>query len=243
MHFRRLTFIAGIVFLASACNKDVQLGGSCGTEEAPLAGELVEGETAVDELVRLQRDGVCTSFQCLTEGGLAPYCTEQCSYTDSTNNDCLTDSDCTVQEEHCIDKQCKADDCPDGFVCDTVQETGPLANTRYCLRQRGCVTNFDCGDVSNVRCETVACLDACLLMSGDRSSCTTHYLHCQPREDIPYCLCPGETEPTSATCESNRVTCTPPDGDAFPSGSVTLTGMCVGIDQTAGNTLVTSDGT
>lgn len=238
MHFRGLTLFAGIVLFAASCNDDKQLGGNCGTEEPPLAGELVEGETAVDEIVRIQRDGVCESFQCLTEGGLAPYCTETCSYESSSNLPCNSDIDCRVSTEHCIDRVCKADNCPDGFLCDNVQENGPLANTRYCVRERGCLTNFDCGDVGNVRCEIVACLDACLL-SANSAECDTHYLHCQPRTEIPYCLCPGETEPTATTCESARITCVPPEGrPAFPSGAVSLRGICVGNNQTLGNELV-----
>ncbi|MBC7792192.1 MAG: hypothetical protein H7Z43_00665 [Clostridia bacterium] len=231
--------------LASACNKDVQLGGACGANAPPLRGEVVEGETAVDELVRIERDGVCNSFQCLTEGGLASYCTELCSYDDSSDTACTSDVDCGIREEHCIQGQCKADDCAAGFVCDTVQENGPLASTRYCVRERDCVTNFDCGDVGNVRCETVACLDACLLTSGDRNTCASHYLYCQPRVELTYCLCPGETEPTNATCTPSQLTCTPPNGDPFPAGAVTLRGICVGNDQKTANTLVsaTADGT
>lgn len=245
MHFRGLTLIASIALIATACNEDRQLGGNCGTQTPPLEGEIVEGETAVDEVVRVERDGVCESFQCLTEGGLAPYCSELCSYdSESSNDTCNTDADCRFQDEHCIDHQCKEDDCPEGFICDTVQETGPLASTRYCQRQRGCVTNFDCGDVSNVRCVTIACLDACLLSSGDRDDCDSHYLHCQPRTELPFCLCPGEQEPSNGvTCDASVLVCDPSEGDPFPAGSVTLRGICVGNDQVVGNQVATADGT
>ena len=224
------------VCVTSACNTEESLGGSCGTDAPVLAGEIVEGETAVDEVVRIERDGVCGSFQCLTEGGLAPYCTEECSYDGGSSNvSCTTDNDCSKSDEHCVGEVCRADDCPSGFVCSQVQEAGPLKDKRYCTRQTGCLNNFDCGDVGNVECVVLVCLDACLLAG---TSCDTHFLTCQPREQVPFCLCNGETEADNTKfCDIDALACQPPAGDAFPVGAAMLQGTCVGTKQTISRAL------
>ncbi|MEZ0314000.1 MAG: hypothetical protein ACAI38_19685 [Myxococcota bacterium] len=220
----------------AACNAEEPLGGACGTDAPILEGEIVEGETAVDEIVRIERDGVCGSFQCLTEGGLAPYCTEECRYESSSSNaTCTTDNDCSDDEEHCIDGLCRGDDCPSGFTCNQVQEAGPLRDKRYCTRQTGCLNNFDCGDVGNIQCVVLVCLDACLLAN---TSCEQHFLTCQPREEVPFCLCNGETEASNSNfCEAEALACQPPLGDAFPVGAAVLRGTCVGSRQSVSKTL------
>lgn len=229
MRLQKLIGLLCVLVAASACNDEAPLGGACGTDAPVLAGEIVEGETAVDEVVRVERDGVCESFQCLTEGGLAPYCTAECKYEDSSEDSCTTDNDCSDDEEHCVAGICRKDDCDEGFVCNQVQEAGPLKDKRYCTRQTGCLNNFDCGDVGNVECIVLVCLDACLLAG---TSCETHYLTCQPREAVPFCLCNGETEASNANfCEETALACQPPSGDAFPVGAARLQGTCVGKDQ------------
>jgi len=224
------------VFAIAACNTTQPLGNACGDDVPPIAGEVVEGENAVDELVRIQRDGVCDSFKCLTEGGLAPYCTDTCEYdSKSSNTSCTQDSECKNKNEHCIDAVCKSDDCPSGFTCRVAEDAGPLAGQRFCERQVGCLTNFDCGDVGSLRCEQLLCTDACNLIGGN---CDTHFLTCQPRESVPYCLCNGEAQASNATfCDQAALVCTPPGGTAFPENAAFIKGTCVGIKQTANKPL------
>ena len=92
----RLQGLIVVAVALAACNAEEPLGGACGTDAPILEGEIVEGETAVDEVVRIERDGVCGSFQCLTEGGLSPYCTEECRYESGS-----TGTSCTTVERPC----------------------------------------------------------------------------------------------------------------------------------------------
>jgi hypothetical protein len=179
---------------------------------------------------------VCTSFECLTEGGLAPYCTEECKYDDSSSKaSCTTDQDCSKSNEHCVANTCQSDDCPKGFTCRQMQDAGPLKDKRFCARQRDCVNNFDCGDVGNIECVITVCIDVCLLKGA---SCDTHYLTCQPRTEVPYCLCNGETEASNSHyCDVSALACQPPSGDAFKVGDAVLRGICVGKDQTVAKPL------
>lgn len=230
-----MSALAVFAIAGAACNTTQPLGNACGDNAPPLQGEVVEGENSVNELVRIQRDGVCDSFKCLTEGGIAPYCTDPCSYDKSTNASCTSDVDCKTKSEHCIDNVCKADDCPNGFTCRVAQRAGPLAGQLFCLRQTGCLTNFDCGDVGTLRCMQLLCTDQCNLIGGN---CDTHDLTCQPRETVPWCLCNGEAAASNATfCDQSALVCTPHGSTALPENAAYIKGVCVGTKQTVNNPL------
>jgi hypothetical protein len=175
-----------IGLLLSACESD-DLGQPCGTTPAPV-GTPVEGENPVLEVVRVERDGDCESFQCLTHRGLPPYCTRSCelSETEAEPKSCTSDDQCTggmfasgvtgrcidgtcaCEEDddcptakHCADGICRDDDCPKGYWCKEVQQIGPLAGQRFCVFKDGCTSNFFCEDLGNMECRELGCFGAC----------------------------------------------------------------------------------
>jgi hypothetical protein len=177
----------GLLLLLAACETD-DLGKRCGTEAAPVV-DPVGDEVPVVEVVRLERDGECESFQCLTHRGLPPYCTRSCALDAPTlkQKSCSTDEQCEdgefargarghcvggkcVCEEHgecrapfhCADGRCVDDDCPAGFWCDAVQPVGPLAGERLCVMREGCQTNANCEEFGVMECRKLGCYDACL---------------------------------------------------------------------------------
>lgn len=169
-----------------ACESD-DLGQPCGTTPE-LASSPVEGEDPDLEVVRVERDGVCESFQCLTHRGLPPYCTRSCSLSgpdeqpQSCTGDeqcsggmfasgatgrcldgtcaCEDDSDCPTPKQ-CADGVCRDDDCPKGYWCKEVQEVGPLVGRRFCVFKDGCTTNFFCEDLGNMECKQLGCFGSC----------------------------------------------------------------------------------
>jgi hypothetical protein len=184
---RATTFwlIAGLA--VPACEKD-DLGQPCGTEPTSI-DDPIGGEVPTIEVVRVERDGECESFQCLTHLGLAPYCTRDCELETPAvkQKSCTSDADCTGgefaagQSGHCIEGKCECeedvecesplqcaggrcrdDDCPEGYWCKTVQEVGPLANRRYCTFNNLCSRNADCEAFGVMECRQLGCFDACL---------------------------------------------------------------------------------
>ncbi len=71
----------------------------------------------VDSPASFYRNSVCDSFICVSSLTRSNYCSKAC-FTDSQ--------------------------CPDGFVCATLQPVGPYADTKFCLLQKVCNTNNDC---------------------------------------------------------------------------------------------------
>jgi hypothetical protein len=223
----RLLVIASLAVVAACEESDV--GEKCGTPVGPLDAEIIEGEQPVDEIVRMQRDGACESFQCLTHKGLAPYCTETCTYEGSSSNKtCAGDGDCTKDGESCVDNQCKSDSCDPGFQCRQVQEVGPLADQRFCVRKIGCASNFDCDDLDKMECAQLGCLDSDFLLP---SSEDVHFLSCQPRDELP-CICNGQTD-KNVVCADGELICDPGTGNPWPTSTVAQVGVCVGKEQTA----------
>jgi hypothetical protein len=180
-------FAAAALLLADvACEKE-DLGKACGTPPDAVVNP-VGGETPTIEVVRVERDSTCDSFQCLTQLGVPPYCTRICKLEAAPNaTSCKADTDCAgapfsgtthpgvcvdgtclCREDsqckdptHCADGACVDDDCPNGFWCERVQDVGPLAKSRYCVYKTGCQTNIQCEDLSNIACNKLGCFDAC----------------------------------------------------------------------------------
>ncbi|MEK7706097.1 MAG: hypothetical protein AAB426_14145 [Myxococcota bacterium] len=187
--------------LCTGCQSN-DLGRPCGDDAPPIPAQAVDGEEPVIEVVRLQRDSACETFQCLTHRGLAPYCTRECE---------------------------KKSDCPVGFVCEQVQEQGPLALKKYCVFERACGRNIDCGDLGNIRCAKLGCLDACSLQPV---GCEFHALHCEERSDLGCECLPDQLGNPRDTCDDVDLVCTPASlGTTLPTGSVAQLNVCVPVDE------------
>ncbi len=185
MRASTLWLITGVGLMA--CEED-DLGQPCGTEPTAVE-DPIGGEVPVVEVVRVQRDGECDSFQCLSHRGLTPYCTRECELEApaAEPKSCTTDADCTGgefgsgQSGHCIEGTCECeedaecrsplhcagghcrdDDCPAGYWCKTVQEVGPLTGNRYCVFSDTCTRNADCEAFGVMECRRLGCFDACL---------------------------------------------------------------------------------
>ncbi|MBI3180381.1 MAG: hypothetical protein HYZ27_12010 [Deltaproteobacteria bacterium] len=177
-----------VLLLAAGCETS-DLGKPCGSEPSALGDPVVEGESAVVEVVRVERDVNCESFQCLSHRGLHPYCTESCELDEPPHSpkSCTSDGQCTggmfannvqghclggrcqcvkdsecVEPLHCFDGVCLDDDCPKGFWCKRVQDVGPLANELFCTFKAGCIENTDCEELGTIECRHLGCFDACL---------------------------------------------------------------------------------
>jgi hypothetical protein len=190
-------WLVGLLLPGFACQTN-DLGKPCGSALTDLGTEPIAGEQPVIEVVRIERDQACETFQCLTHRGLHPYCTRVC------------DQD---------------GDCPTGFACEAVQEVGPLADKKYCVYKLGCQRNIDCKDLGNILCVKFACLDACLV-TGDSNDCQFHQLKCYDRADLG-CQCPQSAE-ANAVCSDEEVICQPAGaGEALPAGAVHQLNACV----------------
>ena len=200
-----------------ACEKE-SLGNACGTPPEPVVNP-VGGETPVIEVVRVERDSACESFQCLTQRGVPPYCTRTCKLNAAPEpKSCDGDTNCTAEPfsgtdhpgvcvdgkctctddiqckepTHCADGACVDDDCPSGFWCERIQEVGPLANSHYCVYKTGCQTNIQCEDLGNMSCNQLGCFDACLrdFYTCDKPKST----HCDDLECYKDCIHTGGTQ-------------------------------------------------
>ncbi len=209
---------------ASACEKS-DLGKTCGTVPTEIS-DPIGGEVPTIEVVRMERDGDCESFQCLTHRGLSPYCTQTCEIDTPPNKQktCTLDDDCkggefaSGQVGHCVagkctceldeecddplqcsDGRCRDDDCPEGYWCKTVQDVGPLAGQRFCVFREGCQANGDCEDFSTMSCKKLGCFDACL---RGYHSCTVANSACVDLEC--YAPCP-RVAPEVHYCPGNHI--------------------------------------
>ncbi|MEM6732900.1 MAG: hypothetical protein AAF658_15195, partial [Myxococcota bacterium] len=152
-----------------ACDDD-DIGEPCGTPPTDIFNAPIDGEVPVTEIVRLERDRACETFQCITHSGLSPYCTQTCELDPGMPGDaCENYRDCDpvfgdpTENKYCVDGTCIDDDCPAGFVCRELQDVGTLAGESYCVRKSGCADNIDCEDLGNVECRPLGCLDRCFL--------------------------------------------------------------------------------
>ncbi len=208
-----------------ACEKN-DIGRRCEPDLGNLPPDAVGGEQPVDEIVSVQRNGACESFQCLTHGGYPSYCTRSCTYTSKPEHAkaCTEDSDCS-KPYHCHDGTCQDDDCPSGFVCSTVQEAGPLKGQLFCVRKEGCDSNFDCEELGEIVCEKLGCLDDTLLDPN-----ASNHLTCVDKaSELSFCTCPdGEDE-----CDDDALTCVPPGASSpWAAGTVQQRGVCQRKDAT-----------
>jgi hypothetical protein len=209
-----------VMTVCAACNVD-DTGDLCQSPNVSFVADPIVGESPVVEVVNLTRDANCLQFSCLTAQGLPSYCTHGCRYDVPAHNAaaCVSDSDCKLPQ-HCHDNVCNDDNCPPGFFCEIPEATGSLGSTPYCMRQTGCSTNPDCGDVAHVSCTTVGCYDSCL---NTAQSCTLHRRICAPISTLR-CTCADG----SASCADSELTCQPEGAPApFAAGAVAQQGMCL----------------
>lgn len=206
----------------SACDEH-DVGRPCTArtvDEVPA--EPVGGEHPVGENVSVQRDGDCESFQCLVHRGYGPYCTRNCSYKESTKKGaCATNGECK-RPLHCFEGACQDDDCPAGFECREVQETGPLAGQLFCVQKEGCTENYDCEALGDVECRTLACYDQTLRA---QEGVTEHLLTCIDETELrSFCFCPEYPTNMPLTCQ--YPTCDPDTSDPWPENSVEVRRVC-----------------
>lgn len=176
--------------LALGACEDDDVGEPCTAEIQAQPAEPIDGERAVLEVVSLSRDQACETFQCLRHQGLEPYCTEECRFTEeSSDSPCEDDNGCSG-DEYCEGGQCRKDDCPDGFWCRQIQETGPNVNKTFCTR-RVCNDTQDCFAIGGYQCVTHGCYDACLRNDAG-TQCDFNQRVCEPFSALAdICQCQG----------------------------------------------------
>jgi hypothetical protein len=111
-----------------ACQKD-DIGIPCVGMNLPNAG----GSTSEGDVIRAEGPEIveynvnfpCDGVVCVATIGSGGYCSKEC----------------TEDRE-----------CPQAFVCRTVQDYGPLADRKYCV-WRQCKTDADCGDPWTMTCK------------------------------------------------------------------------------------------
>lgn len=215
----RYAILFSCVALVAACESD-DIGTRCEPEgDAPSPTEPVAGEETLVEVVALERDGDCESFQCLSHRGYPPYCTRECKYESDKGKACVSDADCK-KPDHCFEGRCGEDDCPQGFVCGRVHEMGRNADSLFCLRRENCGSNIDCEDLGNVSCQKLGCVDQRLLENDPNAAPN---LVCVDREELSFCACPGGNE----SCGDAELICDPVDADAWEAGSVEQRSACL----------------
>lgn len=207
-----VSFLALAACLSLAACQSSDLGKPCSGTPIDACANPIDGETPVIEVVGVQRDEACQSFQCLSQKGFGPYCTQSCG---------------------------TAQDCPDGFTCQQVQNVGPLANQKFCVFQTGCTHNSDCHNLGNVQCVNLGCVDECLCGSCDSSasSCPSgtspiHVLKCYGLKTL------GCTCPTLTSCTDAELTCKPDGVTLLPTSAVAQVNACVPnayVDNASGN--------
>ncbi|MCK5690523.1 hypothetical protein KAI87_14685 [Myxococcota bacterium] len=222
-----LIFVLPVGVLSlGACEYESDVGTPCGTSTDPIE-DPIQGEDPIVEVVRVQRDEICESFQCITHSGLDPYCSQICTIdaADEDSKSCLSDAECK-EPNQCLDGKCRESDCPAGFWCKELQAVGPIAGDLYCISREGCTHNLDCGDTAKVECRKLGCYDSCL---DEDTSCTTHSLVCQDLEDMePCCVSPeGGCLDDGEVCPDSLLEVHPPTSPtAWPMGSVQQHNVC-----------------
>jgi len=212
------------VALVCGCTTD-DIGKRCEAKPTPvIASEPVGGEHPTNEIVAVQRNGSCESFECLSHRGYPAYCTRACAYdTKTAKGECTTNADCT-RPLHCYLGQCQDDDCPSGFECRPVQTVGPLAGQLFCVQKENCAGNFDCESLGHVDCKKLACFDALWLENKKPDGSGT--LTCSTREDVPYCQCPADQQASGVdSCLHPR--CDPEDANAWDINATEFRDVCV----------------
>lgn len=222
------------IFATAACETS-DVGQLC--EDAPptaIGDEPVGGEEPLVEMVRVRRDQACESFQCLQHNGLPAYCTEECKFIEAESTPaCTTDGDCSGEAKCAQDGKCRLDDCPTGFACQTVQETGPLAEHQFCVR-RTCQNNLDCGNLGVLECVEHACYDKCL-KQGPNETCEVHAVVCDESKDFfgngeVECSCANNAE--NFACGDDQLRCALPESvHVWPENSVVRQRFCLARDR------------
>lgn len=225
LHLAGWFFVGLLSTTLLGCEKE-KLGTLCGTDPTEFNGEVVVNENPTVEVVRIQRDGACESFQCLHHQGLHGYCTRTCELDPLPSNvkSCALDSDCKEDGFFCVDGKCRDDDCPSGFRCTTVQDVGPLAGKRYCTFITGCNNNTDCEALGDITCQQHGCTDVCNI---EGASCDFHQLVCQPADEVP-CVCNGQPIGGKPSCTDAELICQNPGAPTpYPQGSVAQKSFCI----------------
>lgn len=220
---------AGVLLIVVCGCEQAQLGQRCGTSPEPLPAEPIVAEDPVGEIVRLQRDGTCASFQCLTHRGLEPYCTRECTYPDAPDApDCARDADCEPPN-HCFRGQCRDDTCPGGFACRQIADVPKLNDALFCVMKSGCDDNFDCESLGEMECRDVGCVDRCQLPQNrdGASACSDSRLSCVSLDGLN-CAC----EEGGTDCSDSELICQPQStADPLPAGAVARRTYCMPVDQ------------
>lgn len=242
----QLALLAPVLALSmtvAGCESD-DVGKACGTDANTPPPDPIAGEEPVLEVVRMERDGTCETFQCLRHAGISPYCTRECEFENvGTRKSCTSDDDCTAPR-YCSDGECRDDDCPNGFWCRQVQETGPIAGQQFCVRRDSCEQNLDCEKIGELICVPRGCYDVCLtegrtcetdedcpgsssmFCDDDICRCRYHELVCEVEDELP-CRCPGGEQSTDLDCADEDLECAElTQTEQWAEGSVTRKGIC-----------------
>ena len=221
-HISHVLFALSLSVLAGCIQKD-DVGKVCGSALVGIGEDPIVGETPIQEVIRLERDKKCLSFQCLEHRGLPAYCTKECSEDVSAEGSsaCITHQDCPAPQ-YCSAGKCVSDGCGPGYWCQEIQEIGPLAGTSYCVRRENCTRNSDCGALGAVDCIAYGCFDECLA----NPECETHRYTCLPKEELPCACLENTTTATGACSDADYVCQSPTDGGIWPIGSVQQIGIC-----------------
>lgn len=223
---RAILLMACAYVTAAGCSAD-DTGVLCQSPNFVSVAAPIIGETVLTEAINVTRDPNCLQFSCLTAQGLPSYCTQGCRYDAAPQKPvtCMADTDCKLPL-HCHEGICNDDSCPAGFFCQTPVPTGSLSAEALCIRQTGCLTNPDCGDVASLACTRVGCYDSCLALDSN-TPCTTHRKVCAPLRELQ-CSCADGSQ----DCADSERTCTPPatppaQAITLPLGAVITEGVCL----------------
>ena len=219
-----LLFVSWLCFLLlfTACIEKDNTGIACGEPLGTQPSDPIPGETPIVEIVRIQRDANCLSFQCLEHAGLPAYCTRNCNHLDTSNSISCTDPSQCPTSSYCHLGKCVNDDCPAGYWCQEVQREGPLAGQNFCVRRSNCLLNSDCEALGQMNCIQYGCFDQCLL----DTSCEFHKLMCAPKTELP-CQCRVASVDDSGHCADWDLICQSEGAlDPWPQSSVYQAGIC-----------------
>lgn len=211
------------VSLSMGCIQKDDTGKVCGTPLNRLANSPIIGENPIQETIRLQRDKECLSFHCLEHRGLPSYCTRECSQTKSAESlsPCSSNEDCP-RTNYCSSGECISDDCSAGYRCQQIQQTGPLQDRTFCVRQESCSVNSDCDALGSVDCVAYGCFNECLL----NPDCLGNQYICLPKAELP-CACREEAIDEAGNCSDADFVCESGETSTiWPIGSVSQQGIC-----------------